>query len=98
MDAKLKKLVINPAVIGKKGEISKDECATLTFEVPLDTMTAKKEVIALFETLSKEFVVLEVDNPQMRTTDEGKSYETKEASINRGQVAAQLETLTGEKR
>ena len=92
MDAKLKKLVINPAVIDKDGEISKDECATLTFEVPLDTMTAKKEAIALFSFLTTEFVKLDVSSDQLPIDD----VKTKEVSINGGQVEAQLKTLKGE--
>lgn len=69
MDAKIKKIQINPATFDDEGEIKKEESATITFEIPLDGLTAKKEVMALFEVLTREYVKLEVENQQLTLTD-----------------------------
>ena len=61
MDAKLKKIQITPVKFNKDGDVQKEEFATLTFEVPLDSLTQRQEVMALFETLSREWVRLEVE-------------------------------------
>ena len=37
MDAKLKKIQITPVKFNKEGDVQKEEFATLTFEVPLDS-------------------------------------------------------------
>ena len=66
MDAQIKKLAITPAKFDKESEPVKDESATLTLDIPMDTLTAKKEVMALFEVLSQEFVTVEITNPQGR--------------------------------
>ena len=65
MDAKIKKIQINPATIDKEGDISKEENAILTFEVPLDGLTQRKEIMALFEVLTREYVTVTVENPQL---------------------------------
>ena len=64
MDAQIKKIGITPAKFDKEGGIAQDEFATLTLEVPIAMLTAKKEVMALFEVLSQEFVRVEITNPQ----------------------------------
>ena len=61
MDAKLKKIQITPVKFNKDGDIQKEEFATLTFEVPLDSLTQRQEVVSLFETLSREWVRIEVE-------------------------------------
>lgn len=61
MDAKLKKIQIIPVKFNKDGDVQKEEFATLTFEVPLDSLTQRQEVMTLFETLSREWVRVEVD-------------------------------------
>ncbi len=61
MDAKLKKIQITPVKFNKDGDVQKEEFATLTFEVPLDSLTQRQEVMALFETLSREWVRIEVE-------------------------------------
>ncbi|MDE0683553.1 MAG: hypothetical protein OXI63_11605 [Candidatus Poribacteria bacterium] len=64
MDAQLKKIQITPAHFDKHGEIDKDEFATLTFNVGLDTKTQQDAVLALMSVLSREYVVLEVEPTQ----------------------------------
>ena len=70
MDAKLKKIQITPVKFNKDGDVQKEEFATLTFEVPLDSLTQRQEVMALFETLSREWVRIEVEG-ELIATDEG---------------------------
>ena len=61
MDAKLKKIQITPVKFNKDGDVQKEEFATLTFEVPLDSLTQRQEVMSLFETLSREWMRIEVE-------------------------------------
>ena len=61
MDAKLKKIQITPVKFNKDGDVQKEEFATLTFEVPLDSLTQRQEIMTLFETLSREWVRVEVE-------------------------------------
>lgn len=67
MDAKLKKIQITPVKFNKDGDVQKEEFATLTFEVPLDSLTQRQEVMALFETLSREWVRIEVEEEAIPT-------------------------------
>ena len=67
MDAKLKKIQITPVKFNKDGEVQKEEFATLTFEVPLDSLTQRQEIISLFETLSREWVRIAVEEELIAT-------------------------------
>ena len=67
MDAKLKKIQITPVKFNKDGDVQKEEFATLTFEVPLDSLTQRQEVMTLFETLSREWVRIEVEGESIAT-------------------------------
>ena len=69
MDAKLKKIQITPVKFNKDGDVQKEEFATLTFEVPLDSLTQRQEVMALFETLSREWVRIEVEGESIATSE-----------------------------
>ena len=85
MDAKINQINVKPAVIDKDGEITKDETATLTFSVELSTLSARKEVVALFEVLSQEYVTLTVENQQL-------AVKVETAEIDKAQVKSQLGT------
>jgi len=61
MDAKLKKIQITPMKFNKEGDVQKEEFATLTLEVPLDSLTQKEEVMNLFDLLTREWVRLTVE-------------------------------------
>ena len=61
MDAKLKKIQITPVKFNKEGDVQKEEFATLTFEVPLDSLTQRQEIMTLFDLLSREWVRIEVE-------------------------------------
>ena len=67
MDAKLKKIQITPVKFNKDGDVQKEEFATLTFEVPLDSLTQRQEIISLFETLSREWVRIAVEEESITT-------------------------------
>ena len=70
MDAKLKKIQITPVKFNKDGDVQKEEFAMLTFEVPLDSLTQRQEVMALFETLSREWVRIEVEEEAIPTGED----------------------------
>ncbi len=70
MDAKLKKIQITPVKFNKDGDVQKEEFATLTFEVPLDSLTQRQEVMALFNTLSREWVRIEVEEEAIPTGED----------------------------
>ena len=70
MDAKLKKIQVTPVKFNKDGDVQKEEFATLTFEVPLDSLTQRQEVMTLFEMLSREWVRIEVEGESI-LADEG---------------------------
>jgi hypothetical protein len=69
MDAKLKKIQVTPVKFNKEGDVQKEEFATLTFEVPLDSLTQRQEVMSLFETLSREWVRVEVEGESIPTDE-----------------------------
>ena len=69
MDAKLKKIQITPVKFNKDGDVQKEEFATLTFEVPLDSLTQRQEIVTLFETFSREWVRVEVDGESIPTDE-----------------------------
>lgn len=70
MDAKIKKIQITPVKFNKDGDVQKEEFATLTFEVPLDSLTQRQEVMRLFETLSREWVRIEVEEESIPTGED----------------------------
>ena len=61
MDAKLKKIQITPMKFDKEGEIQKEEFATLTIEVPMDSTSQRTAVINLCELLDQEWIVVNVE-------------------------------------
>ena len=91
MDAKLKKIAVTPAVIDEDGDIKKDECATLTFDVPLDSMSQRETVKGLFDVLSQEFVSLIVENKQLPLD----GVAGKSVSLTAEDADKQLQTVKG---
>lgn len=61
MDAKLKKIQITPMKFDKEGEVQKEEFATLTIEVPMDSISQRAAVINLCELLDQEWIVVNVE-------------------------------------
>lgn len=65
MDAKLKKIQVTPMKFDKEGEIQKEEFATLTIEVPMDSTSQRGAVINLFELLDQEWIVVDVEGKKV---------------------------------
>ena len=95
MDCQITKLLITPAHFDKDGEIDRDEYATLTLKIPMDTDTGRKWVAGLLEHLSREFVAVQVYNRQMDLPGvEGKSG-SKSVSVTAEDVENQLNAVSG---
>lgn len=61
MDAKLKKIQITPMKFDKDGDIQKEEFATLTIEVPMDSAGQRAAIVSLLELLAQEWIILDVE-------------------------------------
>ncbi len=61
MDAKLKKIQITPMKFDKDGDVQKEEFATITIEVPMDSAGQREAIVAVLQLLSREWVVLSVE-------------------------------------
>ena len=61
MDAKLKKIQITPMQFDKQGDVQREEFATLTIEVPMDSIGQRAAIMSLCELLDQEWVVVEVE-------------------------------------
>ena len=64
MLAKLRQIQIKPATFDEEGFVSKPEYASLNFTVELDSNESRKEILALFEVLRKEYINIEVEKTQ----------------------------------
>lgn len=60
MDAKLKKIQITPVKFDKEGAMQREEFATLTIDIPMDSTGQRAGVIELCELLDQEWVTLEI--------------------------------------
>lgn len=65
MDAKLKKIQITPMKFDKDGEVQKEEFATLTVEVPMDSTGQRAAIMNLCELLDQEWIVVEVEGKKV---------------------------------
>ncbi|MCY3551096.1 MAG: hypothetical protein OXU27_01720 [Candidatus Poribacteria bacterium] len=61
MDARLKKIQITPMKFDKQGEIQREEFATLTIEVPMDSTGQRAAIMNLCELLDQEWIIVEVE-------------------------------------
>lgn len=60
MDAQLKQIQVKPATYDKDGGITKEEYATLTVNIPMDSAGQREGVVDLLSLLSREFIHIEV--------------------------------------
>ena len=60
MDAKLKKIQITPVKFDKEGDPQREEFATVTLEVPMDSTGQRTAIIELCELLDQEWVKVEI--------------------------------------
>ena len=70
MDAQLKKIQITPMKYDKDGDVQKEEFATITIEVPMDSVTQKEGIIDILSLLSHEWVKLNIEGKQASSNDE----------------------------
>ena len=61
MDAKLKKIQITPMKFNKDGDVDKEEFATLTIEVPMDSAGQREAIMELLTLLNREWVQVVVE-------------------------------------
>ena len=61
MDARLRKIQITPMKFDKQGEIQREEFATLTIEVPMDSTGQRAAIMSLCELLDQEWIIVEVE-------------------------------------
>ena len=61
MDAKLKKIQITPMKFDKDGDVQKEEFATLTIEVPMDSAGQRDAIMELLGLLNREWVQVVVE-------------------------------------
>ena len=64
MDAKMKDIKITPIKFDKDGGIAKEEFATLSVEIPMDSASQRKAVIEMLSLLSREFIHVDVYSPR----------------------------------
>ena len=70
MDAKLKKIQVTPMKFDSQGDVQKEEFATVTLEVPMDSAGQREEIISVLDLLNQEWVVLNISSkPQHGNTD-----------------------------
>ena len=61
MDAKLKKIQITPVKFDKDGDVQKEEFATLTIEVPMDSAGQREAIMELLSLFNREWVQVVVE-------------------------------------
>lgn len=91
MDAELKGIKIAPAHFDKFGEIDRDEYATLTLNVPMDTEESKDWVAGLFQYLSKKYITVEIDEMQIPIPGIEAKTSTQSASLSADDAEKQME-------
>ena len=86
MDCRIKKIAIVPAHFDNDGAIDRDEFATVTLDIPMDTQTGRDWVAELLGLLTREYVSVEIGSEQLSIAE----VKTKTAEIDKAQVKAQL--------
>lgn len=69
MDARLQKIQITPVKFDKEGAITKEEFATLTVEIPMDSDSQREAVIELLSLLNRDFIYVDVNCPRKQKAD-----------------------------
>jgi len=72
MDAKIKRVQHNPAKFDDDGFIEKEPSATVTLDVPLDSVAQHDAIAALQRLLSTEWVTAEIHEKQLKMDVSGK--------------------------
>ena len=102
MDAMFKKLQVTPAKYGKEGGIERQEFATLTVEIPMDSAQQTEAVKELLPLLSHEYIHVDVYNVRkpadaktdsIKVTHESPTGKVQTASMTQDDMQSQLKTL-----
>ena len=64
MDAHIKKIAITPAKFDENGDIKSHEFATLTLDVPMDSVAQHNAIIELMGVLDQEWVKANIEAPK----------------------------------
>ncbi len=60
MDGKIKKLTITPVSLDGEGVVKKEEHATITLEIPMDTVTSRAQIAEILPVISKDWLKIEI--------------------------------------
>ena len=66
MDAKFKPIKITPMKFDKDGDVQKEEFATITLEVPMDSAGQREAIVELLSLLSREWVIVSIEGKQTK--------------------------------
>ena len=87
MDAQIKKIDIVPAAFDKHGEVTREEYATVTLKVPLDSLKGRSWLANLLTFLSRDYVVVDIQAMQLPL----EKVQEKSASLSAEEIDNQLE-------
>ena len=91
IDAQIKDIKVTPAHFNKHREIDRDEFATLTLKVPMDSEESKVWVTNLFRYLSREYVAVDIASMQTDLPGIEAKSSTQSVSLSAEDVEKQLE-------
>ena len=67
MDAQIKKIAMTPAKFDEHGDPKSQEFATLTLDVPMDSVAQRQAIIELMTLLDKEWVEVDIETSEHKT-------------------------------
>ena len=91
IDAQIKDIKITPAHFDKDHYVDRDEFATVTIKVPMDSQEATDWITGLFAHLSREYIKVEVTDPQMDLPGIEEKGKSETVTLTAAQAEAQLE-------
>ena len=66
MDAQIRRIVITPTKFDENSDIKSEEFATLTIDIPLDSIEQREALTELLGLLDKEWVKADIQSLQQR--------------------------------
>ena len=66
MDAQIRKIAITPAKFDENGDPKSEEFATLTLDVPMDSIAQRQAIIELMTLLDQQWVKVRIQSDQQR--------------------------------
>ena len=92
IEAQIKDIKVTPAHFDKHGEIDRDEYATVTLNVPMDTIKSRAWVANLLNYLSTEYVAVEIISNQEELPGMEASSGSKSATLTAEDAQNQMKT------